>query len=211
VVATGMDGASIAAIEPKAAAPVAQPTYAPPIARTAPPAPPVLTPRPAPMVEPLRSAAAQAQAQPQAYSPPPVQPRPEPVFEPAAARYQPEELDLPLEAPAPVIEPQIIAPRTSQALEDAEFTPVSEHPSEEPLFPQVHYGEDRERKGFFSLFGRGRQDEPPPIRDYRNDPTPVLNARAQAAAPPVQTPPAQPAPEAAEDLEIPSFLRRLAN
>ncbi len=210
VVATGMDGASIAAIEPKAYAP-AQPAVAAqltqaPVARTA---PPVLTPRTAPIVEPLR-AAAQPYVSPYA-----AQPAREPIIERPAPRYEAEEPDLPLEAAAPQapVEPQIIVTRPAAQVQPA----LIEDPRAEeegPLFPQVHYGEDRERKGFFSLFGRGRQDEPPPLRDYRNDPTPVLEARAQAtqgAAAPVQTPPAQPAADAGEDLEIPSFLRRLAN
>jgi cell division protein FtsZ len=216
VVATGMDGASIAAIEPKAYAPAqpavaAQPAYtapaaqpaAAPVSRTA---PPVLTPRTAPIVEPLRS----AQPYVSPYAAAQHQPVREPIIERPAPRYEAQEPDLPLEAFAPQasVEPQIVI--TRPAVQQA---PIEDVRSEEegPLFPQVHYGEDRERKGFFSLFGRGRQDEPPPLRDYRNDPTPVLEARAQAAAAPVQTPPAQPVADAGEDLEIPSFLRRLAN
>jgi cell division protein FtsZ len=214
VVATGMDGASIAAIEPKAYAPAqpavaAQPAQQPaytPAARTA---PPVLTPRTAPIVEPLRSA-----AQPYV-SPYAAQPAREPIIERPAPRYEAEEPNLPLEVAEPQVpvEPQIIVSRPAAQVQP---TVIEDPRAEEegPLFPQVHYGEDRERKGFFSLFGRGRQDEPPPLRDYRNDPTPVLEARAQAAqtaATPVQTPPAQTAQDAGEDLEIPSFLRRLAN
>jgi cell division protein FtsZ len=223
VVATGMDGASIAAIEPKAYAPAqpavapqrpaaaAQPAeVAPPVARTA---PPVLAPRTAPIVEPLRSAAVQAPAA-QPYVSPYAQPAREPIIERPAPRYEAEAYDPPLEAAAPPapVEPQIIVTRQALQVQPAAVAEPVKSEEEGPLFPQVHYGEDRERKGFFSLFGgRGRQDEPPPLRDYRNDPTPVLEARAQAAAAPVQTPPAQPATEAGEDLEIPSFLRRLAN
>jgi cell division protein FtsZ len=207
-----MDGASIAIIEPKIAAP-AQPAYQPqsqPQARTA---PPILTPRSTPAVEPLRTAAQQPAYAPQAYAPQTYAPQParEPIYERPAAHYEPEERALPLEAAAP-IEPKIVAPR--QPAYTAPITEQGHGEDEDPLFPQVHYSEDRERKGFFSLFGRGRQDEPPPLRDYRNDPTPVLEARAQAAqqaAAPVQTPPVQQASDAGEDLEIPSFLRRLAN
>jgi cell division protein FtsZ len=212
VVATGMDGASIAAIEPKAyapAQPAQQPAYTP-AARTA---PPVLAPRAAPIVEPLRAAAVQQSPYAVQHAAPVAR---EPYVERPAPRYETEEPNLPLEAAAPQapqapVEPQIIVSRPAPQVQQA---PVETARSEEegPLFPQVHYGEDRERKGFFSLFGRGgRQDEPPPLRDYRNDPTPVLEARAQAAAAPVQTPPQQPAAETGEDLEIPSFLRRLAN
>jgi hypothetical protein len=49
------------------------------------------------------------------------------------------------------------------------------------------------------------------LRDYRNDPTPVLQARAAAAAQSAPKPDPEAQPESAEDLEIPSFLRRLAN
>ena len=210
VVATGMDGASIAVIEPKVAAP-AQPAYRPqPQARTA---PPILTPRSTPAIEPARVAAQAQAAAPPTYAPQTYAPQParEPLYERPAAHYEPEELALPLEAAAP-IEPKIVV--TRQPAYTAPLADQGQGEEEGPLFPQVHYGEDRERKGFFSLFGRGRQDEPPPLRDYRNDPTPVLEARAQAAqqaAAPVQTQPAQQAADAGEDLEIPSFLRRLAN
>ena len=207
VVATGMDGTSIAAIEPKIAAP-GQPAYQPqpqPMART--------VQRNTPAVEPLRAAAHQQAAAPQTYAAQGYTPTParEPLYERPAEHYEPEELALPLEAAAPIV-PRIVAPH-----QPAYVAPIAE-PSygeeESPLFPQVTYVEDRERKGFFSLFGRGRQDEPPPLRDYRNDPTPVLEARAQAvqqAAAPVQTPPVQQPTDTSEDLEIPSFLRRLAN
>ena len=67
--------------------------------------------------------------------------------------------------------------------------------------------------GWLSRFGGGRaRHEPPPLRDYRNDPTPVLNARAAAIS--TQTAPKfeeEDHADAGEDLEIPSFLRRLAN
>jgi len=72
---------------------------------------------------------------------------------------------------------------------------------EEPLFPATRFGDDRRQKGgWLSLFG-GRR------------------AEATAAAPGRTMTQAQPAPEVYEeeedavdeDLEIPSFLRRLAN
>ncbi|HXQ44990.1 MAG TPA: cell division protein FtsZ, partial [Caulobacteraceae bacterium] len=90
-----------------------------------------------------------------------------------------------------------------------------EEVEDEPLFggrPLVE--ENRPAKaGFLGLFGpRTRSDPPAPLRDYRNDPTPVLQARAAAggaaaAAQPIE----EEHEEAGEDLEIPSFLRRLAN
>ncbi len=211
VVATGMDGQSIAAIEPKPAK-AAQPAMAPMTMR-----------EPAAARESVAATASIAT----------VQPQPEPrVIEPVAAEAAPAApvaggLDLaaearpvftrdaPLtldlkpqgdlyEAPA-VIEPVRIA---------AKAEPVVE--AEVPLFPgRLAVGDDaRQQKsgGWLSLFGgRARNDQPPPLRDYRGDPTPVLQARAAASA----QAQAQAAPEdqaeAGEDLEIPSFLRRLAN
>jgi cell division protein FtsZ len=86
-----------------------------------------------------------------------------------------------------------------------------------PMFIDQHPGEDhrQKRSGLLSLFGGGRprhEPLPPPLRDFRNDPTPVLQARAAAAAAQQVAQPAEEEhAESAEDLEIPSFLRRLAN
>jgi len=210
VVATGMDGASIAAIEPKGST---HNNTQPLLVRNAAPAP-----QPAP--EPVRPAAAAPQpafyGQPApAPAPQPQQwaeaPRPAAAFEQPAPRYEAPEPAPPLEARAEA-EPQIIVNR--QPIQDAEFEPIAKAEIESPLFPPVQYAEDREKKGFFSLFGRGRHEEPPPIRDYRTDPSAVLEARAQQQPPaaPVQQPLTPEAgADAGEDLEIPSFLRRLAN
>ncbi|MDB5452203.1 MAG: cell division protein FtsZ, partial [Caulobacteraceae bacterium] len=170
VVATGMDGAAIAAIEPQ---------------RT-------LNTQAEPLIVPKVAA-----AEPQFAS---VAARAEPEFapQPVAARLQLEP-DLPL-APAPRIEPAIVVAESSRIAE-----PVAKE--EEPLFPEPRYGDQHEKKGFFSMFGRPRYDNTPPLRDYRNDPTPVLQARSTAQAKAVE----EAQPEAADDLEIPSFLRRLAN
>ena len=79
---------------------------------------------------------------------------------------------------------------------------------DEPLFPDVGFNEDRRHKGgLLSLFGgRRRYETPQPeLRDPRAAPIPQARSTSSAA----------PAPEEktddAEDLEIPSFLRRLAN
>jgi cell division protein FtsZ len=78
--------------------------------------------------------------------------------------------------------------------------PMAAEPEDEPLFAPAIYNDDRRQKtGFLSLFGRGRQ--------------------APRAAPARGASGAQPAAEAleeheiesADELEIPSFLRRLAN
>jgi cell division protein FtsZ len=213
VVATGMDGQSIAAIEPKPAR-SAQPAFAPVAIR-----------EPIAQREPV-AAAIVATVQPQPQPERRLEARVvEPVIaedefdaggidlaaeiRPAFTRDAPLALELKPQAdlhPAPaIIEPE----RPS-----ASAKPEAEE--EALLFPgRSPLGEDsRQPKsgGWLSLFGgRSRNDQPPPLRDYRGDPTPVLQARAAAA----QAQTIQPAPEveadAGDDLEIPSFLRRLAN
>ena len=81
------------------------------------------------------------------------------------------------------------------------------------MFIDQHPGDRHKRNGLLSLFGGGRprHEPPPPLRDYRNDPTPVIQARAAAAAQQAAQPAEEEHAESAEDLEIPSFLRRLAN
>ena len=125
--------------------------------------------------------------------------------EPTTYAYD-SEPDLPLEAPA-VRQPASPAPTISTPSAASAVAPAAS--DDEPLFPETRYTDDTSRKSFFSLFGRPRQEEPAPIRDYRNDPSPVLQARTRGGAQPAPQPEAQ--PEQADDLEIPSFLRRLAN
>jgi len=183
VVATGMDGASIAAIEPKPAQVTS--TAAPLLVKNM--APPPSFSQPAPIAAEIPLA--------------PVWRDPDP-FPAAAETVEYEEQDLPLE---PQIEP--LAARSYEAPPVAQTAPDAE---EAPLFPAVNYGEERQRKRLFSLFGPARTEEPAPVRDYRADASPVLQARATTSAAPAPTP--EPAPsEATDDLEIPSFLRRLAN
>ncbi|HEY3889157.1 MAG TPA: hypothetical protein VGL73_11335, partial [Caulobacteraceae bacterium] len=83
------------------------------------------------------------------------------------------------------------------------------------LHGRLPLGDESRQKngGWLSLFGgRTRHDQsPPPLRDYRGDPTPVLQARAAASAQAALQPAPEAQAEAGEDLEIPSFLRRLAN
>jgi cell division protein FtsZ len=76
-----------------------------------------------------------------------------------------------------------------------------------PAQPQADDGyDDRDhRRSGWSLFGRGKRTQPHPESSYASQPT-----HTRGAAQPVQ----QPEPEAGQaddDLEIPSFLRRLAN
>jgi cell division protein FtsZ len=209
VVATGMDGQSIAAIEPKPVR-AAQPALAPMTMRE-----PIT-----PQREPVAAAASVAT----------VQPQPEPrTIEPAIAeddfddddglelaaetrpaftRDAPLTLDLTpqgdlYEAPASIEPERTAASAQTEAEEEALIFPSRSRLGEDP--------QQQKSGGWLSLFGgRSRNDQPPPLRDYRGDPTPVLQARAAAQAQAVQPAPEAEA-EAGEDLEIPSFLRRLAN
>ncbi len=216
VVATGMDGQSMVAMEPKgrttistaplaarepvaAAPPPRQQTYiqpaAAPAARTLTP-----SPQPASFGDPRRGAYEAAPA---------VQPAPAPQA-PAPSYAQ---VDLYEDRPAAAAPAEPERPVAQAPAEPARAAPRVEA-EEAPLFPENRPigGEERHHKGgWLSLFGGRNRQEPPPLRDYRNDPTPVLQARAAA-----QTQPAPPQIEedhldSGDELEIPSFLRRLAN
>ena len=169
VVATGMDGASIAAIE----------TYHP-------------SPREAPAAE-IHS--------------------PEPELEPAYARDPAPALVL---EPAPeLISASIGAPadQTDFLFEPAGKTsgepvilavqPAKPAAEDEPLFGPSHFGDDRRQKGgWLSLFG-GRPRHEAPGRPA----PPRVSGGAQPLAETVD----EHDIDDREDLEIPSFLRRLAN
>jgi len=184
VVATGMDGASIAAIEPKIERRSLQ---AEPLRAT-------VTPRaPEAVAAELAPVAAMA-AEPE-------------LAMDVREEEQPDIFSAPVAAEAePVIQPmtRIVDPEAAEAsdLQD------------EPLFAEPAYEPRRPRGGFLSIFGgRPRYDAP------------QAPAAPQAAAPAPRTAPApsrggaQPMEVAQhvedtdqnEDLEIPSFLRRLAN
>jgi len=221
VVATGMDGQSIAAIEPKAprgtvnnAAPLLIKDLPPP----APQAQPTATYARAP-----QAAAAQPQTPIYSRSTTPEAPRPSSqsasfgdprrgAYEAPVAMTPPAQVQVSSYEPEDVEQGDLLgtpveAPIMNRAAEEIET-------DDSPMFTDRHLADDhrQKRNGLLSLFGGGRprhDPPPPPLRDFRNDPTPVLQARAAAQQAP------QPAEEehldAAEDLEIPSFLRRLAN
>jgi cell division protein FtsZ len=204
VVATGMDGQSIAAIEPKPSrsstaaqaqrmrdVPQPAPQFAPePVevfARDVEPAvaeQPMLLPEPEP-AEPLPVAASAVPAPVDA------------IAEPALATRAPE-----------IVESDRLAARKPAPVDDA------------PLFPDRPLaggeGNRQSKGGWLSLFGggRGRHEPPAPVQDYRNDHARFTEARTAALKErPAPQPAAAPeeSPESTEDLEIPSFLRRLAN
>ena len=221
VVATGMDGLSISAIEPaprRTSRRPEQPQYIAP------------EPIPEPIPEPVRQLEPLLSFEPQ--------PEPEPVFEPVAAyeaapepTYEPvaqqpvvqtfEPLRAVSTAPQPLAaeaetwrepvapeptaaapEPLVIQPQVRPVTRIVDPS-VAEDDEAGPLFPESHYGDDRRpRSGWLSIFGgRARHDAPAPAPALRS------NGSAQPAAQPV----AVQSSEDPDDLEIPSFLRRLAN
>ncbi|MEI7931877.1 MAG: cell division protein FtsZ [Alphaproteobacteria bacterium] len=207
VVATGMDGASIAAIEPKprrapAETPILRVPEHAPIAETQ----PLWEPQPTAAMTPITPVRAAQEQIAQEFN---AESWDDEAEEVAVAR-EPEEIDLPFETAMATIDveetrgfgasedvEEIIS--TDEAVEAAEEAPMSFEPRHE------------ERKGFFSLFGRSRQDDVPPLRDYRNDPTPAIQARIALGGTAPAPAPQMEQQEEGEDLEIPSFLRRLAN
>jgi cell division protein FtsZ len=220
VVATGMDGTSIAAIEPKPAratlnAPPLRINEREPVAAAAP-----ASAQPASQPGAYRTAAQRSLIEEPvsraAPEPAPVEAA-APDIRPAArvaSAEEPVQADLYVAPPAAAV-PSWETPRQPEIQRAPERPAARAEPvaDEAPLFPDRHFSEERPKGGFFSLFGggRARQEPPPPLRDYRNDPTPVLQARAAAstqAAPKVED---EVQADQADDLEIPSFLRRLAN
>jgi cell division protein FtsZ len=176
VVATGMDGASIAAIEPK-------------VERRA---NTTVQPLRADLTRPATEAAAPAAQPVAAYEAPASA-----VAEPALALEQ-EQPDL---YAAPAVTAQAAASVT-RIIDPA----VSEADDDEPLFAEPAYESRRPRGGFLSLFGGRPRYEAPQA--------PAAAARSSAGrggALAVEAPAPVEEAEAGEDLEIPSFLRRLAN
>jgi cell division protein FtsZ len=199
VVATGMDGSSVAAQESRNFRSVTA------AARRA----PEPAPAPAPVLEevPVAASAAAALAEePVALETPAEQAW---MFESApaapAAGAQPSLLD---HEPGPAkVEPLAAETHSYAAPEAIE---------EEPLFPSIHPEERRQQKsgGWLSLFGGGRpRYEAPPPAAPRETPrerpaaAPVAQARTVASAQLAE----EPKSDEGEDLNIPSFLRRLAN
>ena len=169
VVATGMDGASIAAIEPKLER---RPMTAPPlrVSDAAPAEAPVYAA--APMPAPVAATLAAEEEQPDLYT------------APVAAAPQPV-----------VVQPvtRIVDPAVSE-------------PEDEPLFAEPAFEERRPRGGFLSIFGaRPRYDAPQPTAA----PAPRPAVSRGGALPAEAAAPEQEAHQG-EELEIPSFLRRLA-
>ncbi|MBU1376546.1 MAG: cell division protein FtsZ [Alphaproteobacteria bacterium] len=182
VVATGMDGASIAAIEPKIERRSLQ---AEPLRATVTPRAPEavaaeLAPVAATVAEPALAMEAREQEQPDIFT------------APVAA-----------EAPPAAIQPmtRIVDPDAAEAsdLQD------------EPLFAEPAYEPRRPRGGFLSIFG-GRPRYDAPQASAAQAPAPrTAPAPSRGGAQPVEAAQHVEDADQNEDLEIPSFLRRLAN
>ncbi|HEX5776348.1 MAG TPA: cell division protein FtsZ [Caulobacteraceae bacterium] len=179
VVATGMDGASMAAIEP---ARPRVPNRAAPLM-----APQAQAPAPEPVVEPVRAEAWTMEAE-TAHLPEPT------FFEAETEEVQPA---LTFDTPAAQPEPAVVARIVDPMVDD----------EDEPLVAETHYEDAPRKSGWLSLFG-GRPRPEPSGATYHPAPQ-------RAAAGGVSAAVAQPVEEAHheenDDLEIPSFLRRLAN
>ena len=227
VVATGMDGASIAAIEPKMER---RPLQAPPLRA------PDVTPAQAQPAEPVRSIYATPAAQtarsyePAGYTPPPARSyepagyTPPPARQPAPEYVRPASTVAP--PPAPIVEAQadLYSPPEPVAEPRPQITPapqtfvesapigrivdpmVADEDDDAPLFGEPVFEDRRPQKagGFLSLFGSRPRYDAPAVPASR--PAPV-----RGSAQPVEAPATQAQVEGQEDLEIPSFLRRLAN
>jgi cell division protein FtsZ len=190
VVATGMDGSSVAAQDSRA----------------------------------FRSVTAAAR---RAEAPAPVLEEPPLVAASAAAAEEPVMLDTPAESAWMFDEPAAAQAAPSQpSLLGDDLAPAKARPlaaethsftevEEEPLFPSIHPEERRQQKGgWLSLFGGGRpRYEAPAPSAPREAPrerpaaAPVPQARTVASAQLAE----EPKSDEGEDLNIPSFLRRLAN
>jgi len=207
VVATGMDGASMTAIEPKVERATVSRAQPEPVRQVPPmPAASAYQTRPAatqPTYAPTAYPSATSAAAPTtpSYAEPSWSasaPLVDTAAELADAALPEEQGDLLYTAPAPAPAPEISRPLTR--IVDPS---VAEPEDEVSLFGQASFEERRpQRGGFLSLFG-GRRMEP--------QPAPRAAAPSRGGALPAEQPAEQEATEAGEDLEIPSFLRRLAN
>jgi cell division protein FtsZ len=85
--------------------------------------------------------------------------------------------------------------------------PAVAEADDEPLFAEPAYDNRKPRGGFLSLFGGRPRYEQAPAQAA----APRASAGVRGGAQPMEAPAPAPEAEAGEDLEIPSFLRRLAN
>ncbi len=225
VVATGMDGASIAAIEPapqrrtSARAARAEATAAAPPPPVPAPVEPVLQFEPEPiMVAPEPETIIAVAPEPVFIPEPEPAPEPEPlydtsagarVFEPLRGPYarramaEPADDGWEQQARRPAYEepaaPVAVEPKPRPAVARI-VDPSVDDDNTGPLFSETPRmdSERRPRSGFFSMFNRPKHELPQPT---------FRRADSESTVQAITEPPA----DAGDDLEIPSFLRRLAN
>ena len=212
VVATGMDGASMAAIEPSRTRNTAAKPLIAGDMRAPEPAP---IARPEPVVASVPEPAQQYWGQPAAVAPEPETFRPEPVTIAGPAAIEPEPAPAPRAADynlfdEPVRQPEIrtaaVAPPQRTLIVDPL---VDEAPAADDFAIDPHFEPREERKtGWMSLFGGRRQ---PAAYDQAPPPQARAAFGGGAAAPARQPVEDLHQEEEGDDLEIPSFLRRLAN
>ena len=195
VVATGMDGSALQIAEPQPrrseVRPVQQ-TY------TAEPAP---APAPAPVAvaPPIPVTAYEA---PQAAEPKfePLRANPYPATRPVESEPMaeaPTQPDLAFEPePVAAVEPPPVLVEVERPAVVARIVDESVMDEPELIFPQTNYNDEprNRRGGFLGLFGRPRYEPAPQARSAQVS---TIASKEEA--------------EDADDLEIPSFLRRLAN
>jgi cell division protein FtsZ len=210
VVATGMDAAVVVQPETigrfQTARPTLQPAAAPapaPAARTA-QASAATSSRYARTAEPAaKPASAEAQADATVWPEPARAPEPVRAEPPSEARA-PEPRVAPAEAP-PVI--RIIDPSVEDDSADVYGGGRSGYDARR-AGPAPLNNEPRQKGGWLSLFGGSRPRDEAPLGQTRS-PSPARSAVGGGSAQPA---PQQAEPQdSADDLEIPSFLRRLAN
>ena len=175
VVATGMDGASIAAIEPK-------------MERRAMTAPPLMAD-----TRPAAETAGAFGA-----------PAPAPAYGEAVLASEAADEEQPDLYAAPSVAPVTAAAAPLTRIVD----PSVADEGDSPLFAEPTYEERRPRGGFLSLFGGRPRHEAPAYAPQQAAPRP---APSRGGAQPVEAAAPEEEADAGEDLEIPSFLRRLAN
>ena len=175
VVATGMDGASIASIESYDAPRTAKPNVLDDIVAEA-------GPTVAREPEPVLAMAKAGISAPDTGT---------------LAETQPQAKDAGMLFEAPLaVRP---APLTTPAIKRI-VDPMAVEATDEPLFAPALYADDRRQKsGFLSIFGRGRQASNPSSARGGSNAQPALDALEEHEV------------DGAKELEIPSFLRRLAN
>jgi cell division protein FtsZ len=207
VVATGMDAAAVVQPETIGRFQTARPALQPAAVAPAPASRPAPTSaaassRYARTAEPAAKAAPQAETQADATA----WPEPARAPEPVRAEAPPEPRIAPAEAP-PVI--RIIDPSVEDDSADAYSSGLGRSGYDaRRASPAPMNNEPRQKGGWLSLFGGSRPRDEAPLGQTRS-PAPARSAVGGGSAQPM---PQQAEPQdAADDLEIPSFLRRLAN